>query len=407
MPKNIIILGASGSIGIQTLSVIESHPQKFYAYALVAKKNIVIIEKQCRKYQPKYAIMTDQEQAKVLKKSFIRENIKTKVLSGMSAVLEIIADEKVDGVMCAMVGSVGILPVFQALKFNKTIYLANKETMVVAGGLINKKLKKSKSIILPVDSEHNAIFQCLPTNYNHQSKIPSIPKIEGIKNIWLTASGGPFHLRLLNLKPKERKNFLSKVSIKEAIAHPKWDMGAKISVDSATMMNKGLEVIEAHYLYKIPADKIKVVVHPQSIIHSMVEYIDGSIIAQLSTPDMRIPIAHALAYPQRISTPNNLKSLDPFNLEKLHFEKPDFKIFPCLQFAYNALLFGGNAPLVLNAANEISVKAFIDKKIKFIDIAKINNKVLEKLVNKIEHQNIDSLIANDHEVRKYTSSLIK
>lgn len=404
MPKNILILGATGSIGLQTLSVIKSHPQKFAVYGLVANKNVRELEKLCQLYQPKYAVLTNEASAKELKAKLKTLNIKTKVLAGMNAVLDLIADEKVFGVMCAMVGAIGILPVYHAIAHNKTIYLANKESMVVAGEILTKKLRKSQAKLLPVDSEHNAIFQCLPFDY-FETKTRQ-HRFSEINNLWLTASGGPFHNKFNELGNEHKIAKLAKVSVKEALAHPKWKMGAKISIDSATLMNKGLEVIEAHFLFAMPPEKIKVVVHPQSIIHSMVEYIDGSFIAQLSTPDMRTPIAQALAYPERISRPQDLAPMNPFTLSNFNFEKPNLQAFPCLQLAFSALKIGGNAPLVLNAANEITVQAFIDEKINFNDISRINANVLDKLASHKNHLQIDELIANDIEVRKYTEGLI-
>lgn len=400
--KNIIILGATGSIGEQTLAVIAAHPNKYKVHSLVAHKNYELLLKLCLLHKPRFAVLTEKVAGDKLKSALKLAGAKTKVYSGMSAMLDLITLPEVDGVMCAMVGAIGIKPVFQAIAHNKIIYLANKESMVVAGELINKSLHKSKSIILPVDSEHNAIFQCLPDNFKTRHSHKS-----GIKNLWLTASGGPFHQKYADINNHKKINLLKKVQVADALAHPKWNMGAKISIDSATLMNKGLEVIEAHFLFNIKPENIKVVIHPQSIIHSLIEYIDGSFLAQLSTPDMKVPIAYSLAYPHRIAAPQCLKPTNLFALGDLNFSQPNLEVFPCLQLAFNALKIGGNAALVLNAANEISVQAFIDKKIGFMDIPRINEEVMLKLADGKSHKNLESLIENDLEVRGYTQKIIK
>lgn len=390
--KNLVILGATGSIGTQTLSVMREHPQRFRAHTLTAHNNVALMFTLCQNHQPQFAVMTDDSSARALDEKIRAHHLPTQVRSGMASILEIIADPEVDGVMCAMVGAVGIAPAYQAICQHKTVYLANKEAMVVAGALINRALSHSHSMLLPIDSEHNALFQCLP--HLHRQKPLAL---QGVRKLWLTASGGPFRNQTLA--------HLTSMTPEQAIAHPKWKMGRKISVDSATLMNKGLEVIEAHFLYQVSADHIEVVIHPQSVIHSLVEYIDGSFLAQLSTPDMRTPIAHALGYPERLHAP--VERLNPQTMANLEFSAPDHHNFPCLGLAYSALALGGNAPLVLNAANEIAVSAFLNYQCRFTDIADINRHMLEQEGTQPAPNEVSEIIDEDLRIRALTDHFIR
>lgn len=388
--KNIVILGATGSIGTQTLSVMAHHPDRFQAYALVGHQNVALMLELCQQHRPNQVIMTDEAAAQALQQQLRAVNINIEVGAGHAAVLSLMADPKVDAVMCAMVGAVGIAPTYHAILHHKDIYLANKEAMVVAGALITRALRHSRSRLLPIDSEHNALFQCLPAVPPHESLTQ-----HGVHKLWLTASGGPF-------LGKKRED-LHDITPAEACAHPKWKMGAKISVDSATLMNKGLEVIEAHFLFHLPPEQIEVVIHPQSLVHSMVEYIDGSFLAQISTPDMRTPIAHALGYPERIAAPVQvLQPLNPLQFAKMEFSAPDRQAFPCLDLAFQALRAGGTAPLVLNAANEIAVAAFLNGQCRFTEIAKINADMLAAHTQSQDLPDVASVIAEDLRIRALT-----
>lgn len=369
--RQITILGSTGSIGESTLDVIARHPDRFQAFALTANKNVEKMLSQCQRFQPRYAVMLNTESAKQLANAIQTARIDTTVLSGIESLEKVASLPEVDAVMAAIVGAAGIRPTFAAARTGKLVLLANKETLVMAGRIFMDLVKQHNATLLPIDSEHNAIYQSLPHHFDGNLAAA------GISRILLTASGGPFRCTSLAS--------LEKVTPEQACAHPNWDMGQKISVDSATMMNKGLEVIEAHWLFDAPPDKIQVVIHPQSVIHSMVAYVDGSVIAQLGNPDMRTPIAHAMGYPDRIVS--GVSALDMFKVAHLDFEEPDFKRFPCLELAYQALAAGGNMPAVLNAANEIAVESFLKERMKFTAIPAM----IEHVMHTIQQEDMATL----------------
>ncbi len=376
MKKRIAILGSTGSIGTQSLEVIEAHPELFEVEVLTANNNVELLISQARKFQPNAVVITNHVNYRVVADALMHEPIK--VFAGADAINQVVQMETIDLVIAAMVGYSGLMPVWHAVNAGKQIALANKEALVVAGENITRLAKEREVDILPVDSEHSAIFQCLVGElYNP------------VEKIILTCSGGPFRGKSL----EELKN----VTVKNALAHPNWDMGTKISIDSATLINKGFEAIEAHWLFGMPASKIEVVVHPQSIIHSMVQFEDGSVKAQLGLPDMRLPIQYALGFPYRIK--NNLPRFNIIDHPVLQFERPNPKIFRNLALAYNALETGGNAPCVLNAANEIVVQAFLDKKIRFLQMPEIIEKTMEK-VSFLEHPDMEDLIQTNTETRR-------
>ena len=378
--KNIAILGATGSIGLNTLDVIARHPEKYSAFAISAHSNWKSLNELCLKHRPKYAILVEEEAAENLRK-LAPEGVE--VLSGESALIDIASHVKTDFVMAAIVGGAGMSSTFSAAMAGKRIMLANKESLVLGGALLIDAASKSGAEIIPVDSEHSAIFQCLQAGK------------EGLCKLQLTASGGPF----LNTP----FDSLNTVTPEEACNHPNWKMGRKISVDSATMMNKGLEVIEASFLFNLPANQIEVIVHPQSIVHSSVYYDDGSVLSQLGLPDMRTAISYALSFPGR--TPSGVKPLDLTKQPPLEFFPPDMKKYRCLELAYLALKKGGGAPGTLNAANEIAVDAFLKNKIGFLDISKI----IETTLKEIPSQNLDTLasvVENDQLSRQMALSLV-
>jgi 1-deoxy-D-xylulose-5-phosphate reductoisomerase len=361
--KSITVLGSTGSVGKNTLDLLLKHSDKFKVFALTAKSNTSLLLCQCKQFNPCYAVVEKADDAYFLEKEFKAANLRTQALWGAKALREVASTAEVDYVMAGIVGAAGLLPTLAAAQTGKRILLANKEALIMSGALFMETVRKSGAILLPVDSEHNAIFQCMPSGYR-AGETPT-----GLEKISLTASGGPF--RTLPLGE------FSKVSWEQAVAHPNWRMGAKISVDSATMMNKGLEVIEAFWLFNLNISQIEVVVHPQSIIHSMVYYFDGSVLAQLGTPDMRTPIAYTLSWPERIYTP--VKRLDLVEIGGLTFEAADTLRFPCLKLAYSAIRAGGTASTILNAANEVAVAAFLESKILFTDIPCIIEEVLNKV----------------------------
>ena len=350
----ITILGATGSIGLSTLDVVARHPQRYSVFALSGKTKIQVLAQQCQIHQPKYAVVMDVDAAQQLKALLVSFKVSTEILVGIDALSAVSSDSNVDIVMAAIVGAAGLVPTLAAVNANKKVLLANKESLVMAGHLFMEALKRSSAVLLPIDSEHNAIFQCLPQQKNNLSAV-------GVSKLLLSASGGPFR----GWTAEQMKH----VTPEQACAHPNWSMGNKISVDSATLMNKGLELIEACWLFDMKEKQIEIVVHPQSIIHSLVQYVDGSVIAQLGNPDMRTPIAHALAWPDRIDS--GVKNLDLFDISRLDFEKPNFNDFPCLGLACEAARIGLDAPATLNAANEIAVQAFLDKRIGFTQIADV------------------------------------
>ncbi len=352
--RSLTILGSTGSIGLSTLDVVRQHPEKFSISCLAAGQDVTVLAEQIKEFMPDAVSVKDAESAKKLEA--LLEDYKPEIFYGVEGASTIASADGSDMVVSAIVGAAGLVPTVNAIKAGKHIALANKETLVVAGQLVSDLVKKHNVRLLPVDSEHSAIFQSLEGH-----------RTEDVERIILTASGGPFR----NTSAEELKN----VKLEQALKHPQWSMGAKITIDSATMMNKGLEVIEAHWLFNMPAEKIGVVVHPQSIIHSMVEYIDGCVIAQLGSPDMRAPIAYALSYPERCES--GIQKLDLIKIGTLTFEEPDMVRFPALSLAFDALKAGRTYPAVLNAANEIAVAAFLDKKIGFTDIAATVNKTMQ------------------------------
>ena len=377
------ILGSTGSIGESTLDVVSRHPEKFRVFALAGHRQVDKLAAQCKQFRPEYAVVGDAGHAAKLDKKLKQEGISTQVLYGSQALIDVASADEVSGVMCAIVGAAGLPSALAAAQKGKTIYLANKETLVVSGALFMETARQNSATVLPIDSEHNAIFQVLPRDYTGRLNE------HGINSIILTASGGPF----LNT---DLSTFDS-ITPEQAVKHPNWSMGRKISVDSASMMNKGLELIEAHWLFNCPPEKLEVVIHPQSVIHSMVRYRDGSVLAQLGNPDMRTPIAYCLGLPERIDS--GVGELDFGALSALTFQKPDFDRFPCLKLAYQAMNAGGAAPCVLNAANEVAVAAFLDKRIKFTDIAKVVAHCLAQDFSDGRHD-IEGLLAQDAETRR-------
>lgn len=361
--QGLTVLGSTGSIGKSTLDVVARHPDRYQVYALTANQQDKLLFEQCLLFKPRFAVMLDEQASKRLAASIATAGLQTEVLCGVAALEQVSSAPEVDAVMAAIVGAAGLRPTLAAARAGKRILLANKETLVMAGRIFMDAVKQSGSPLLPIDSEHNAIFQALPHQYSGDLHAG------GISKILLTASGGPFRNTPLS--------DLQQVTPDQACAHPNWSMGRKISVDSATMMNKGLEVIEAHWLFNAPADAIQVVVHPQSVIHSMVQYVDGSVLAQLGNPDMRTPIAYGLAYPERIDA--GVAQLDLFKIARLDFVAPDFERFPCLALAYRALRTGGTAPALMNAANEIAVDAFLNQRIAFLEIPRLIADVLDEL----------------------------
>ncbi len=361
--QNLTILGSTGSIGTSTLDVVARHPDKYQVIALTAHRQVDLLFRQCVQFKPCFAVLLDELEVAPLRLRLRDAGLKTEVLCGAAALEAVCTLPEVDTVMAAIVGAAGLRPTLAAARAGKKILLANKETLVMAGNVFMDTVQLNGATLLPIDSEHNAIFQALPRGYDGNLKGA------GVRRILLTASGGPFR----NTPTAE----LQQVTPEQACAHPNWVMGRKISVDSASMMNKGLEVIEAHWLFNAAADDIQVVIHPQSVIHSLVEYVDGSVIAQLGNPDMRTPIAYGLAYPERIES--GVAALDLFKIATLEFSAPDFERFPCLALAYQALRVAGTAPAVLNAANEIAVAAFLDKQIFFLAIARVIESVLNEL----------------------------
>ena len=353
--QKLTILGSTGSIGVSTLDVIRCHPQCYQVIALCAHNQIDRLFDQCLEFQPRYAVVRDATLAALLRERLAVVSCSTKVEWGPEALVRMAELPEVGSVMAAIVGAAGLQPTLAAVVAGKKVLLANKEALVMAGPVFMRAVRENGATLLPIDSEHNAIFQSLPRDYSGDMSS------SGVRGLLLTASGGPFRTTSLS--------DLDHVTPEQACAHPNWVMGRKISVDSATMMNKGLEMIEAHWLFNVPVDQIEVVIHPQSVVHSLVQYIDGSVIAELGNPDMRTPIAHALAYPARIVS--GVEPLDLFKVATLQFERPDFERFPCLALAYRALREGESAPATLNAANEVAVQAFLDGRISFREIPKL------------------------------------
>jgi 1-deoxy-D-xylulose-5-phosphate reductoisomerase len=384
----VTVLGATGSIGRSTLEVVALHPERYRVFALTGHRQIDLLAQQCARFGPRVVVVADQDAAEQLRAALGNLGFGGKIEIGCDreALARAVTDPQVDVVMAAIVGAAGLEPTLAAARAGKKILLANKEALVMAGEVFGAACKEGKAQVLPIDSEHNAVFQCLPGG----SLAP------GVRRIILTASGGPF-LRLTRAQ-------MATVTPEQACAHPNWSMGRKISVDSATMMNKGLELIEAHYLFGVAVSSLEVLVHPQSIVHSLVEYDDGSVLAQLGNPDMRTPIAHALAYPQRVAS-----GVEPLSLAKigtLSFEDPDLERFPCLRLAIEALAAGGRAPCVLNAANEIAVAGFLSGKIGFGGIGAVNAEVLARLGQGAAGASVGAVLELDAEARALAADLV-
>lgn len=388
--QNVTVLGATGSIGVSTLDVIRRHPDRYRAFALCAHSQIDKLFEQCLEFKPRFAVLRDAKLAAQLAEQLSAAGLNTEVRFGTEALVEVSSLPDVDAVMAAIVGAAGLEPTLGAAKAGKKIMLANKEVLVMAGELFMHAVRDNGATLLPVDSEHNAIFQSLPNDFAR-----GLARC-GVQKILLTASGGPFRNTPLE--------DLASVTPEQACAHPNWVMGRKISVDSATMMNKGLEVIEAHWLFNAPPEMIQVVVHPQSVIHSAVQYVDGSVLAQMGNPDMRTPIAYSMAWPERISA--GVEALDLFKIARLDFEAPDFQRFRCLQLAYDVLREGGTAPAILNAANEVAVAAFLEGHLPFLGIAQLDEAVLNTLPAGPEGSLADVLAA-DAEARRIARKMIR
>lgn len=389
--KGLCVLGSTGSIGVSTLDVVGRHPEQYRVIALTANGNVSRLIEQCVRFRPAYAVMIEPEKAKALQEGLEAEGLSdVEVLSGASALETVSTLPEVDSVMAAIVGAAGLLPTLAAARAGKTILLANKEALVMSGPLFMSAIVSSGALLLPIDSEHNAIFQCMPAGYRAGRSSAAV------RRILLTASGGPFLRKALHE--------LHDVTPDQAVAHPNWVMGRKISVDSATMMNKGLELIEACLLFDTAPERVEVVVHPQSVIHSMVDYVDGSVLAQMGNPDMRIPIAHAMACPDRFDS--GAEPLDLFKLARLDFEAPDFERFPCLSRAYEAVRAGDCMPAILNAANEVAVARFLEGRIRFTAIPSVIEDVMNTVEN-IKASDIEAVLRADRSARDAAERVIE
>lgn len=381
-PQQITVLGATGSIGLSTLDVIARHPTLFQVFALTGFSRLTELLELCVKHTPRFAVVPTQDVARKLQDDLAAAGLDTRVLVGEGGLCEVASHPQVDAVMAAIVGAAGLRPTLAAVEAGKKVLLANKEALVMSGALFMQAVRRSGAVLLPIDSEHNAIFQCLPSDYSR-----GLPAV-GVRRIMLTASGGPFRLT-----PLEQ---LQDVTPEQACAHPVWSMGRKISVDSASMMNKGLELIEACWLFDARPAQVEVVIHPQSVIHSLVDYVDGSVLAQLGNPDMRTPIANALAWPARIES--GVAPLDLFRIGHLDFQEPDEQRFPCLRLARQAAEAGGSAPAMLNAANEVAVAAFLDRRIRYLEIASMIEEVLDQ-EPVVAVEELDAVFAMDSKAR--------
>jgi len=389
--KKITILGATGTIGLNTLDVIKCHPQQFQVTALTANTDVDRLAELCQLWQPSYAVMADLQAAEQLHHRLKDSHPHIQVLAGTEGLVQVASLPEVAIVMAAIVGSAGLLPTLAAAQSGKRVLLANKEALVMSGQLFMDAVTHHQAELLPIDSEHNAIFQCLPSRYE-RAGLATV----GVNQIYLTASGGPFRNHQIEQ--------LHEVTPDQACAHPKWKMGRKISVDSATMMNKGLEVIEACWLFATTPATIQVIIHPQSIIHSLVEYVDGSLLAQLSNPDMRTPIAHALAFPQRMEA--GVKRLNLLEIAQLEFEAISLTRFPCLRLAYDAMSQGGTTTAILNAANEVAVQAFLDGQIRFTAIPQLIEKTLVHVTGRAATE-LQTILEDDQQARVFTAELVK
>lgn len=376
------MLGGTGSIGLSTLDVIARHPQRYEVFAISGFSRLTELQALCIRHRPRFAVVPDASAARVLQDALISAGLDTRVLLGEAGLCEIAAHPEVDAVMAAIVGAAGLRPTLAAVEAGKRVLLANKEALVMSGALFIQAVRRHGAVLLPIDSEHNAIFQCLPGDYGR-----GLAQV-GVRRILLTASGGPFRETPLEA--------LANVTPEQACAHPNWSMGRKISVDSASMMNKGLELIEACWLFDAAPSQVEVVIHPQSVIHSLVDYVDGSVLAQLGNPDMRTPIAHALAWPERVDS--GVAPLDLFRVGRLDFQEPDEGRFPCLRLARQAAEAGGSAPAMLNAANEIAVAAFLERRIRFTEIASIIDQVLNREAA-LAVESLDAVVEADAHAR--------
>ncbi|WP_422526684.1 1-deoxy-D-xylulose-5-phosphate reductoisomerase [Serratia fonticola] len=393
--KQLTILGSTGSVGTSTLAVVRENPDLFAIKALVAGRNVAVMAQQCIEFRPSYAAMADEQAANELRAVLAENGVKTDVLAGEKAACELAALDDVDQVTAAIVGAAGLLPTLAAIRAGKQVLLANKESLVTCGRLFMDAVQKSQAQLLPLDSEHNAIFQSLPESIQRQLGYSSL-EAHGVSRIVLTGSGGPFRTT-----PIEQ---FATMTPDQACAHPNWSMGRKISVDSATMMNKGLEYIEARWLFNASAEQMEVILHPQSVIHSMVRYADGSVLAQLGTPDMRTPIAHAMAYPQRVHS--GVAALDFCRIGALTFSEPERERYPCLYLAIEAFDAGQAATTALNAANEIAVAAFLQQQIRFTDISAVNQKVVECMALP-EPTSIEMVLEIDRQAREVARGLVR
>ena len=382
--KGVTILGSTGSVGVNTLDVISRNQSRFEVVALTANTNDALLAEQCHRWQPAFAVMVDAPAAERLRTRLSKTDISVEVLSGIDGLEKVASLGRVDIVMAAIVGAAGLMPTLAAARNGKRLLLANKESLVMSGKLLIDAVRANQARLLPIDSEHNAVFQCMPADSSH-----GLGRV-GISRILLTGSGGPF----LREDPKS----LADVTPDEACAHPNWVMGRKISVDSATMMNKGLEVIEACWLFDASPDDVQVVIHPQSVVHSMVEYIDGSILAQLGNPDMRTPIAHALGWPERLGS--GVDRLDLVSVAELKFESPNFDQFPCLRLGYEAARAGGTATTILNAANEVAVEAFLGERLRFTEIPAILEDTLSRITARAADV-LEVVLEDDRQAREY------
>jgi len=387
--QNLTVLGSTGSIGVSTLDIVRRHPGRYRAFALCAHSQVDKLFEQCLEFRPRFAVLRDAALAADLQARCRAAGLDTEVAHGVEALVALAAHPEVDAVMAAIVGAAGLEPTLAAARAGKRVMLANKEVLVMAGELFMRAVREHGATLLPVDSEHNAIFQSLPPDFARGLAAC------GVHSLLLTASGGPFRNTPLT--------DLESVTPEQACAHPNWSMGRKISVDSASMMNKGLEVIEARWIFDAPPDMIRVVVHPQSVVHSAVQYVDGSVLAQLGNPDMRTPIAYAMAWPERIAA--GVEPLALFSVARLDFHEPDLARFRCLQLAYDALKAGGTAPAILNAANEIAVAAFLDRRLPFLGIARLNEAVLDALPAGPEGS-LDDVLGADAEARRLAGQMV-
>ena len=393
--RKLCILGSTGSIGVNTLDVIRAHPDQFKVTALTAGRQIQRLADQCLEFKPKIAVVHSAADAKTLQELLKGKGLSIAVHHGEAGLMSAVTESECDTVMAAIVGAAGLLPTLRAAELGKRVLLANKESLVMSGDIFMNAAIHGGAELLPIDSEHNAIFQCLPPHFTNPKHTIRMKERLGVEEIWLTASGGPFRNTPIDQ--------LANITPDQACAHPNWVMGRKISVDSATMMNKGLEVIEAHWLFGLPLEQIKVLIHPESVVHSMVRYRDGSVMAQLGQPDMRTPIAFGLAWPNRIDA--GIAPLDLTQLSGLHFTEPDLQRFPCLGLAFAAAKQGGTSPTVLNAANEIAVAAFLENRLPYLKIAQ----AVEFALNQLPGQkagSLDEVLAVDREARLRTSDWI-